>query len=58
MKAYSDLANELGKMKASAERKHYTSKIKGSTKTSPGRSHYVTDYTGRSCLGENYFSVN
>lgn len=52
MKAYSDLAIELGKLKDSTERSQYTSKIKGHTKISPGRSHFETDYTGRSRLGK------
>jgi hypothetical protein len=55
MKAYSDLANELGKLRveqAEAKQSTYKSKIKRNTKGSPGNSHYGVDYTGKSRLGK------
>lgn len=50
MKAYVDLAEELGSSISTEHQRKYNPKAKGSSKISPGR-HHAIDYTGRKQLG-------
>ena len=54
MKAYSDLAAELGRLsgREGGGRDEYVTKMRGSIKISPGGSrHFSMDHTGRSQIG-------
>ena len=55
MKAYADLAEELGSNINEHARRQYNPKIKGSSKISPGR-HHAIDYTGRKQLGTRQYA--